>query len=58
MSKKHFDALAAALRTSRWLNVREQEQWRRDVEGVADVCYQFNIKFNRARFLKACGVEG
>jgi hypothetical protein len=33
-------------------------QWLLDVSAVADVCARFNHGFDRARFLKACGVEG
>ena len=32
-------------------------QWLADVGRVADVCARFNHGFDRARFLKACGVE-
>lgn len=31
-------------------------QWCRDVQGIADVCEQFNGNFDGARFLQACGL--
>jgi hypothetical protein len=59
MSKKHFNALAAAL-----LDVlptdpqsRERQQWSRDVQAIATVCKRFNPLFDTARFLEACGVR-
>jgi len=60
MSKKHFEALAAAMQRTQpelahtWLI----GQWRADVFVLADVCARFNPNFDRARFLAACGVEG
>lgn len=63
MTKKHFDALAAALRDVRpevsLLNYHalpRVDQWRADCEAAADFCARFNPKFNRGRFLEACGV--
>lgn len=66
MSKKHFEALAAALReqvaaqsTSAALDgnygcvVAVEDAARR----ISDVCARFNPNFDRARFLKACGVQ-
>ena len=67
MSKKHFVALATALRGSEPKNdggvftAKEQTarfiQWQIDVENITSVCARFNPNFDRARFLKACGVE-
>ncbi len=58
MTKKHFEALAAALSERRPVPLaHDRDQWEVDVLGVADVCAQFNPHFDRARFLKACGVE-
>jgi hypothetical protein len=64
MTKKHFEALAAALAEQRvgfslLPSLKNQHaQWCRDVQAVANVCARFNPNFDRARFLKACGVEG
>lgn len=60
MTKKHFNALAAALKENRFLpgNEAADVQWERCVEGVASVCVEFAPRFDRARFLAACGVEG
>jgi hypothetical protein len=62
MTKKHFEALAAALSKSRAaaqpLEGLGFAQWYRDTRAVADVCARFNPNFARARFLAACGVEG
>ena len=66
MRKKHFEALAAAIRCTR-IDFPEVGEDRTgpssDVvlnaaaERMATVCASFNAKFDRARFLKACGVE-
>ena len=62
MTKKHFEALAAALNGVGPLHgdmsTKDAIQWRSDVEAVAAVCARFNPNFDRTRFLKACGVEG
>ena len=60
MTRKHFEALAAALKITGpagYLTSGEGHQWRADVEQVADVCARFNPTFDRARFLAACGVQ-
>lgn len=66
MTKKHFVALAAALKSSAPLDKGALNddtdcalirQWRDDCRAVASVCAQFNPNFNRAKFLKACGME-
>lgn len=63
MTKKHFDALAAALRAQKPEDTFDENrllliiQWRADAKVVADVCARFNPNFDRARFLAACGVE-
>lgn len=63
MTKKHFEALAAALYDVRrdWggdRDVERREQSNDDAYAIADVCARFNPNFDRARFLAACGVEG
>ena len=58
MTKKHFDALAAALRHQQpMFNDAAVAQWECDVDSIAGVCARFNPNFDRARFLAACGVE-
>ena len=62
LTKKHLEAFAAALNSVGPLHndpeTKYAIQWRSTVEAVADVCARFNHGFDRARFLKACGVEG
>jgi hypothetical protein len=66
MTKKHFEALTAAMKASKpmrhLMDGREEPiapaQWKHDTCTIADVCARFNPNFDRARFLKACGVEG
>lgn len=69
MTKKYFDALAAALkrRNTDWLSdgpmsndyvSGAKNQWEGDIREVALVCARFNPNFDRERFLAACGVEG
>ena len=65
MSKKHFEALAAALKAQRpdSDNCFQENraaflmQWQADTKATADVCARFNPNFDRKRFLQACGVE-
>ena len=70
MSKKHLEALAAALKfikpsgnpVCRPQDVKvflagQEKEWTYATEAVADVCARFNPNFDRARFLAACGVE-
>lgn len=47
MSRKHFKAIAEALKSSKaTLGV---------CQAVANEMYQFNSNFDRAKFLEACG---
>ena len=59
MTRRHFVALAAALSGLRenTLDSNEEETIDSCAEAVADVCAQFNVNFDRERFLAACGVE-
>jgi len=59
MTRKHFEALAAALKDRKPMGTipYTTDQWELDCEGMASVCARFNPNFDRARFLKACGVE-
>lgn len=64
MQKRHFEALAAALRAVKPGNNEAARltpvaylQWSRDVNAAANVLASFNPRFDRARFLQACGVE-
>jgi hypothetical protein len=52
VSRKHFIALAAAIKA-----ISNEDERRRAAELIADVCQQSNARFNRARFLSACGVQ-
>lgn len=60
MTKKHFVALAASLASTKPdANVDAPEhyaQWLFDARAIADVCASTNARFDRARFLAACGV--
>ena len=67
MTKKHFDALAAALKQSApdgfeprlaFQSDTASAQWLTDVARISNVCARFTPNFDRARFLAACGVEG
>jgi hypothetical protein len=59
MSKKHFIALAAALRACRPdpSNEAARTQWARDVRAIAHVCVAHNPAFRFAQFLDACNAE-
>lgn len=65
MTRKHFEALAAALRSIRpqverradqgAYNVGCCDQWNSDVSRIATVCEQANDRFDRRKFIQACG---
>jgi hypothetical protein len=59
MSRKHFNALAAALKAEKpgenW-SANKHVQWELDVKAIADTCAKFNPNFKLERFLAACGV--
>jgi hypothetical protein len=68
MTRKHFQALAAALRGSKPRYVTRQDsaeaqsvlsvaliQWKQDVVVVANVCEAHNFRFSRDAFYKAAG---
>ena len=65
MSKKHFIALADALRAekpgSNW-DPNKMVQWELDVKAIADVCQRSNPRFNRERWMDyingECGPSG
>lgn len=51
MTKKHFEALAAAIAAI------DDERSRKDAAiAVMNACASFNSRFDRARFLIACNV--
>lgn len=60
MTKQHFIALAAALRSEKpgdnW-SPNKCVQWELDTLAIASVLASFNPRFNRERFLKACGMD-
>lgn len=57
MTRKHFIALAEALKAARPSIIRPEEEkgWRKAVEAVASAARQFNPRFNPDRFRDACG---
>ena len=64
MTKKHFKALAGELKYRKPCKIAKPrgysarlEAWESVVEGVAGVCATFNPRFDRGRFLTACGVD-
>jgi hypothetical protein len=60
LTRKDYIALAAAIDIA-WLEDAQsppaEAMHRRLANKIADVCQQDNSRFNRAKFLKACGVE-
>lgn len=52
MTKKHFERLARAVST-----IKDLVERKRLAEEIAGVCVENNKRFNRKRFLQACGVE-
>ena len=64
MSRKHFVAIAEAMRSSRpdgdlkYAKDRARlDQWQTDCLAMADACRSFNGQFDRDRFLGACSFE-
>jgi hypothetical protein len=60
MTRKDYTALAAALANVRPIHgedARFHAQFNLDAHAVADVLAADNARFDRARFLAACGVE-
>lgn len=58
MQKRHFEALARALRETRPESAKLNffvHQWGKDVERIADVCATTNVSFRRGQFYDACG---
>lgn len=59
LQHRHFCFIADMLKNAGGFGETEgvqEEQWQRIVDQFADACAQSNPKFDRARFLKACGV--
>jgi hypothetical protein len=58
MTKKHFISLAAMFKAERpqphW-DGNKLTVWNALVVGTADVCRQTNPRFDRERFITACG---
>jgi hypothetical protein len=59
MTKKDFSLIAAALRASQIVGVshRHREQFEATVVCVADALGTTNPRFDRVRFVAACGLE-
>jgi len=52
MSKKHFIALVDRISL-----IIDKEAREKAARAVAIICAEFNGRFDRERFLRACGVE-
>jgi len=61
MTKKDFELIAYAMLREKpadhW-DANKRCQWQLDCNSLADSLMIANPRFDRARFLKACGVEG
>ncbi len=59
MQKRHYEAIAAAVREARTYGVAPGAAGMADTvaDCLADKLAQFNPNFDRVRFLRACGVE-
>lgn len=60
MTRQHFEAIANAIRVAgngqTSANAAAQEMRKEIAENIASEMGRFNSNFNRAKFLKACGV--
>lgn len=71
MTRKHFEQLARNLKNTRPTPPRtnvvslwdqtvyeaQLHQWQRSVDAVASACQTSNDRFDRNRFLEACGAK-
>ena len=63
MTRKDFEAIAAVLNETRPPDLRDEYTlgrcvaWKETVEGFARMLVHHNPRFDRARFLAACGME-
>lgn len=61
MTKKHFQALADALKSVRddamGKTVSQYEIWEECCAAISAVCGDHNPRFDRSRFLTACGLD-
>src|SRR5439155_9320453 len=65
MTKKHFEQIAKAMRNLRTFEAHDQEmsetvaravRYTSVVDALASVCAESNPRFDRDRFLQACGI--
>jgi hypothetical protein len=61
MSKKHFIRLASCLSDNQPVSSTHHfdialEQWQTDCRAIASACLTVNPRFDRQRFLTACGM--
>ena len=55
MTRKHFEAIAAAMAKQRPIGRLAQEmQWERDCAALSEVLSSINPRFNEETFIKAC----
>jgi hypothetical protein len=59
MTRKHFEALAAALKNSKptFPDHLATVQWKNDVSAIADACATINPNFDKDRFKAVCGLK-
>lgn len=59
MTRKHFEAIAKALKDSRPLSGTQGQRntWEQCAVNLAGVCREGNPRFDTARFLEACGAH-
>lgn len=55
LEHRHFAFIAAVIEKMQWLLPDEQ---RKVANAFANACARTNPRFDRARFLRACNVEG
>jgi hypothetical protein len=56
VTKKDFEALAAALKQQKPSDNRAYVTWRNCVIAIMDVCSRGNPEFSQGKFISACGV--
>jgi hypothetical protein len=57
MTKRHFIRLASLLHSIKPTSEQQYKQWEETVYAIAGLCGSFNPRFDRTRFVDACGVD-
>lgn len=57
MTRKHFKAIADSFKQNKPDGYQREIQWLKDIESMANTLAQFNERFDKEKFVKACKGE-